>query len=217
MPYVPSDPATVIGVPLSVDAFAEAFDVSRETCERLATYLDLLRRWQAAINLVGPSTLVDPWRRHVADSAQILPFLPRDTHVLVDLGSGAGLPGLILAILGVPEVHLVESDRRKAQFLREAARATGTSVTVHARRVEQVDDPIRADVVTARALAPLTRLLAMAEPFVGGSTRQIYLKGERAQQELAEARQEWHVSVDIHASRTDPTGAILCLRDVRRA
>src|SRR5918912_3476535 len=115
--------------PLTPEGFAELVPVSRETLDRLAAYLDLLRRWQRTINLVGAATLDDPWRRHLLDSAQLLRFLPEGVRRLVDLGSGAGLPGLALAILGVPEVHLIESDRRKAAFLREAARATGAAAT----------------------------------------------------------------------------------------
>ena len=107
-------------------------------CERLSRYLELLRRWQRAINLVGASTLADPWRRHILDCAQIAPHVPRTAATVLDLGSGAGLPGLVLALLGVPGVQLVESDRRKAQFLREAARATGAAVVVHAARIEQL-------------------------------------------------------------------------------
>jgi rRNA small subunit methyltransferase G len=105
---------------------AAGIDVSRETRQRLSAYLELLRRWQGAINLVGASTLADPWRRHILDCGQIAPHVPHGAASVLDLGSGAGLPGLVLALLGVPGVQLVESDGRKAQFLREAARATGT-------------------------------------------------------------------------------------------
>ena len=128
-------------------------------------YLELLGRWQRAINLVGPATLADPWRRHVLDFGQLLAHLPAPAGPLVDLGSGAGFPGLVLALLGVPEVALIESDRRKAAFLREVARATGAEVAVHAERIE-VCTPWPAAVVTARALAPLPRLLPLAEPFL---------------------------------------------------
>jgi len=132
--------------------------VSRETRERLNTYAELLRKWQRSINLVGPKTLDDLWNRHFVDSAQLLPLIPPTARVLVDFGSGAGFPGLVLAILGMAEVHLIESDQRKATFLREVARATGTPVTVHAKRIEQVT-PFPADIVSARALAPLGDLL----------------------------------------------------------
>ncbi|WGF87344.1 16S rRNA (guanine(527)-N(7))-methyltransferase RsmG [Marinivivus vitaminiproducens] len=202
--------------PLTAERFAEDAGVSRETCERLGAYLALLRRWQPAINLVGTSTLADPWRRHIADSAQLLPLLPAATRTVVDLGSGAGLPGLVLAILGVPEVHAIESDRRKAQFLREAARATDAKLRVHACRIEEVADPIRADVVTARALAPIGRLLGLATRFVGDGTTQLYLKGGHVEDERAEAEAEWAFSCSVHPSRTDASGAIVRITDVRR-
>ena len=118
--------------PLTRQQAGELLGVSRETLDRLQAYLDLLARWQQRINLVGASTLADPWRRHVLDSAQLWRWWPDRARVLADLGSGAGLPGLVLAVLGAPVTHLVESDRRKAAFLREAARATGALVTVHA-------------------------------------------------------------------------------------
>ena len=127
--------------------------VSRETLERLTIYADLLVKWQAKINLVGPETLADLWSRHMLDSAQLFPLIRPDAKRLVDLGSGAGFPGLVLGVMGAPDVHLVESDARKCAFLREAARLTGTTVTIHNKRIEQVA-PLGADVVTARALAP---------------------------------------------------------------
>src|SRR5260221_2069883 len=137
-------------------AFEAATGVSRETCERLERYVATLLRWQPTINLVSRGTLDDLWRRHLLDSAQLLPHMP-DCGPIVDLGSGAGFPGLVLAILGAPDVHLVESDSRKAAFLREAARAAGAAVTVHNAPIETVSVPAAA--ITARALAPLTPLL----------------------------------------------------------
>ena len=123
--------------PLGRAGFAAQVDVSRETLDRLTLYLELLERWQPAINLVGPATLADPWRRHLLDSAQLVAHLPARRPLLVDLGSGAGFPGMVLAILGAGPVTLIESDRRKAQFLREVARATATDVTIRAERIEQ--------------------------------------------------------------------------------
>src|SRR5262245_58873059 len=117
--------------PLGPEDIGQVLEVSRETLERLAVYVGLLRQWQRTINLVGPATLADPWRRHILDSAQLWAHLPGGARVLVDLGSGAGLPGLVLAILGAPDVHLIESDRRKAAFLREAARRVDAQARVH--------------------------------------------------------------------------------------
>ena len=112
------------------DDFRQVSGVSRETLERLRIYEALLRKWQAKINLVGPATLDDAWRRHFLDSAQLFPLLPANAQVVVDLGSGAGFPGLVLAVMGVPTVHLIESDLRKAAFLREVARETATPAIV---------------------------------------------------------------------------------------
>jgi 16S rRNA (guanine527-N7)-methyltransferase len=190
-------------------------DVSRETLARLAVYGELLAKWQKAINLVGPRTLGDAWTRHFLDSAQLLPLVPADARVLVDLGSGAGFPGLVLAILGVPEVHLVESDTRKAAFLREVARATAAPVTVHAERIERVA-PIRADVVTARALAPLGDLLALSERFLGPSTTALFPKGQNVEQELTDARKAWRMRAETLPSLTDPDARILRLGDISR-
>ena len=191
-------------------------DVSRETRERLDTYAALLRKWQPTINLVGPRTLNDLWTRHFVDSAQLRPLIPAGACTLVDLGSGAGFPGLVLAILGVPEVHLVESDQRKATFLREVARATEAPVTVHAKRIEQVT-PFPADVVSARALAPLTDLLALASPFLAPSTVCLFPKGQQAGDELTEAAKTWKFQVDRIQSITEPGATILRVSEVSRA
>lgn len=152
--------------------------------ERLQRYAEALERWQKRINLVSRATLSDLWRRHMLDSAQLLPLIPVRATRLTDLGSGAGFPGLVLAILGVPEVHLVECDARKCTFLREAARLTNTkNVTVHNRRVEEMP-PETFDVVTARALARLPELLRLARRFAGPETVLLFPKGRGIAEEL---------------------------------
>src|SRR5262245_14217980 len=153
-------------------------NVPRGTLDRLETYAALLTKWQARINLVGPATLPDLWRRHFLDSAQLIPLLeqadslPQDGggRILVDLGSGAGFPGLVLAIMTDWRVHLIDSDQRKCAFLRQVALDCGVleRVTIHAKRIEQVTG-IAVDVATARACAPLEELLALAAPMVGGA------------------------------------------------
>jgi 16S rRNA (guanine527-N7)-methyltransferase len=193
--------------PLTEAEFAELVDVSRETRERLAAYVALLAKWNAKINLVGPATLPDVWRRHILDSAQLAPDVA-GASVLVDLGSGAGLPGLILAILGGPEVHLIESDARKCAFLHEAARVTGTRVRIHNCRIEAAP-PLSADIVTARALAPLDQLLDHAVRFLRPGGKCIFLKGARQADELTEARKSWHMVVSERPSLSDPSGVIL--------
>lgn len=193
--------------------FQAAFGVSRETLDRLAAYEALLRKWNPAINLVARSTLDDVWERHFADSAQLFALLPEGTRVLVDLGSGAGFPGLVLAILGVPEVHLIESDGRKAAFLREVARVTGAPATVHAQRAEQADAP-PADAVSARALADLSALLPLAARFLRPGGVCLFPKGRTAADELTRARDSWTMRVEEFPSRTDPSGALLRLSEI---
>jgi 16S rRNA (guanine527-N7)-methyltransferase len=201
---------------LTPEGLAEILGVSRETLERLQTYVDLLTRWNARINLVGAGTLADVWRRHILDGGQLVRHIDRSVRVLVDLGSGAGLPGLVLAILGVPEVHLIEADQRKAAFLREAARVTQTSVTVHAARIESVK-PFPADVVTARALAPVSELLVWSLPFQGETTVCLFLKGQGLRDELTAASARWIMQTQTLASLTDPTGHILRVEGLRAA
>ncbi len=206
--------------PLSPKAFAEQCDVSRETLARLECYVGLLEKWTRAINLVSAESLSDVWRRHILDSAQLTDCLPRLSErppTVLDLGSGAGLPGLVLAILGVGPVHLVEADGRKATFLREAARATKAAVTVHEARVESLE-PFPVDVVTARGLAPLDRLLDLAAPFLLSAHQHgdappsptgLFLKGRNVEAELTEARKNWNMTVECMASISDPRGVVL--------
>ena len=201
-------------LPLDAAGFAALVPVSRETLAKLEAYLALLGQWQKAINLVGKSTLEDPWRRHLLDSAQLFRHLPDGPLRLADLGSGAGLPGLVLAIMGVGEVHLIEADRRKAQFLKEAARRLelGT-VRVHAVRIETLD--LVVDVVTARALAPLSAFLPLAVPLLAPGGRLLLLKGRQADAELAAAAESWTWRVAVEPSLADPLGRLLILDEVR--
>ncbi|MFI4947610.1 MAG: 16S rRNA (guanine(527)-N(7))-methyltransferase RsmG [Alphaproteobacteria bacterium] len=201
--------------PLDPQSFAALSGVSRETVARLEAYAGLLVRWSAHINLVGANTLDDLWRRHFLDSAQLLAHLPPGTQSLIDLGSGAGFPGLVLAIAGVPHVELVEADARKCAFLREASRIAAAPVIIHNSRIEAVA-PHAVDVVTARGCAPLDRLLVLARPFIGPDTVCLFPKGERANQELTAASQAWTMDATCHDSCTDRRGVILCLRRVGR-
>lgn len=209
-PEPPDEPG-----PLTPEAFAETTGVSRETLARLEVYAGLLSHWQWRINLIGRNTVPDLWRRHFLDSAQLYPLIDDPAGPLLDLGSGAGFPGLVLAILGIGEVHLIESDNRKAAFLREAARRTRTDVTVHACRIE--DGPrITPAILTARALAPLDRLLDLAEPYVTEKTPCLFLKGKAATDELTAATRAWHMNSRIIPSITDANGSILRLEGLRR-
>jgi 16S rRNA (guanine527-N7)-methyltransferase len=200
---------------LGPQGFAEIVPVSRETLARLEAYAELLARWSTRINLVGRDTVADLWRRHILDSAQLRPFIPDTAKSVIDLGSGAGLPGLILAILGVPGVELVEADSRKCAFLREAVRITEADALIRSCRIEAV--PAHSvDVVTARACAPLDRLLGLAEPFLAPGSECLFLKGERVEEELTLARKGWTMTVSAHQSRSDPRGVVLRLQQVVR-
>ncbi len=200
--------------PLGPAGFAEATGVSRETLLRLEGYATLLAKWQKAINLVAKDSLSDLWRRHMLDSASLWPVIPSASRVLVDFGSGAGFPGLVLAIMGFPEVHLVESDTRKSAFLSEAVRlfAPG-AVIVHRDRIETME-PIGADVVTARALADLDTLLGYAARFVKSGGVCLFLKGRKAEDELTLAGQRWTMSVERFPNPAESSGIVFRIKDL---
>ncbi len=198
--------------------FARAFSVSHETLERLELYERLLLQWQKAVNLVSPTTLPQVWQRHFADSAQLIALAPH-AKTWVDLGSGGGFPGLAIAIMLANQkeccMHLIESNGRKCAFLSEAARRTGASVRVHNMRIADAAEaraaPV-ADVVTARALAPLDALLELALPFFGNASVGLFLKGREAELEIAGARARWAFDLTSHASVSDAEGRILEIR-----
>ena len=205
------------------EAFAAQFDVSRETLTSLLAYQALLGRWQQRINLVGPATLDDFWARHAADSAQLL-ALAGDQRIWLDLGSGGGFPGLIVAIMLTESgghVHLVESDGRKAAFLRTVIREVGVPASVHNRRAEELamaGEAFLADVqvISARALAPLPDLLELVAPFFNSSTIALLHKGAGWQDELTRAEQCWNIDVEALPSRTHDAARVLCLRHLSR-
>lgn len=195
---------------MTPESFQQETDVSRETLERLKIYADLLREWQQRMNLIGRSTLDDAWHRHFFDSAQLFPLLPPQGRVLVDLGSGAGFPGLVLSLMGVPETHLVDSDQRKAAFLREVVKETDAAVQVHAKRAESLKG-LKADMVTARALAPLHRLLPLVQPFTRPNTVVLLPKGQHIDDELTQSTIPANIHIEREVSRSDPRGSILQL------
>lgn len=206
----------------SPESFAEAFKVPRETIHALTRYADLLSHWQKSINLVAPSTLPEVWSRHFADSAQLRTLAP-GARLWLDLGSGAGFPGLVIAILQaqVPDfrMHMVESNTKKCAFLAEVARVTAAPVDIHAMRIEELAQKaqsLRPDVVSARALAPLPRLLELAEPFIGEGTRGLFLKGRETEAEIKAARDGWTFDVLLHPSMTARDAHIVELTGLRR-
>lgn len=201
--------------PLDAAGFAAATGASAQQVERLAAYLELLGRWQARINLVGASTLADAWRRHVLDSSQLVPLLPATARNLVDLGSGAGFPGLVIAILTDVPVTLVESDARKAAFLAEAARQTASRVSISIGRAESLA-PRPADVVTARALAPLPQLLQYAVKWLAPNGVCLFPKGRSVTAELTEAGRSWKMRTALLPSQTDSEAMILQIDEILR-
>jgi len=208
---------------MGLEAFQRCFpDVSRETLDRLTLYAELLSRWQARINLIGPATKDDLWKRHFLDSYQ-LRSLAADAQAWVDLGSGAGFPGLVIAmgLSAAARVHLVESNGKKCAFLREVIRVTGAPAIVHQGRIEDIVPELRIEtieIVTARALAPLPRLLDWAAPMLTTGARGLFLKGEGVATELTESARWWSLSYTLHPSLSDGRGCILdiCTMTPRR-
>ncbi len=184
--------------------------------ERLDRFASLLLRWNATINLISRADEAAIWPRHILDSAQLVPLLPPTPGTLIDLGSGAGFPGLVLAVLTSWTVHLVESDQRKAAFLREAARAADARVTVHAVRAEALRLD-RAAAVTARALAPLAMLLPLAAKLLTPDGICLFPKGRGADGELTAASAQWHMRVEHFPSLTDSGATLLRISEIRRA
>ncbi len=201
------------------ESVLDRFGVSRESGERLDLYVSLLLTWQARINLIGPSTRDDIWTRHIADALQLLALLPQELESLADLGSGAGIPGLVLAIARPIEAHLFESNLKKGAFLREAARQTGAKAHIHSARIEQAAaDAARLKVgaVTARALAPLPKLLDYAAPFLENGAIGYFHKGQDVDAELTEATKSWKLQLEKHPSMTDSRGMILVVKEAHR-
>ncbi|PIE14978.1 MAG: 16S rRNA (guanine(527)-N(7))-methyltransferase RsmG [Rhodobacterales bacterium] len=195
------------------DAFQNRFGVSRETLERLDIYAGLLKKWNPAINLVSKTTIQNLWQRHFFDSAQIYQFRSDEPKKWADLGSGGGFPALVLAILDVdtsPQSSfvLVESDLRKSTFLRTVIRELGLNATVITKRIEEADR-LNADILTARALAPLDKLLEYANLHLNPNGFAVFPKGEKFRSEIKEALAHWRFDVKETVSETNPNGALL--------
>ena len=206
--------------PVSELNFADVFGVSRETLDRLRVYATLLEKWNPKINLVAKSTIADVWNRHMADSAQLWALAPIEAKTWLDIGSGAGFPGLVIAAIAAeksPElkVTLVESDQRKSVFLRTAARAMGLSVQVITDRIETLA-PQNADILSARALSSLTQLLEFAEKHRKHGGVCLFPKGARVDSELTESSTCWHMSYETFPSVTDTDAVILRIGEFNR-
>ncbi len=210
-------PSTITGA----ERFADAFSVSRETLDKLKTYELELKRWQKAVNLVSPTTLDQIWHRHFADSAQLASLLPGSARHSVDIGSGGGFPGLVLAVLCQSRrdfrVTLVESDTRKAAFLRETARRMEIPVEILSTRIESdasVNQLNDVDTITARAFAPFDRLFGLVSPVFGSDTVGLFLKGRDVDREIEDAASNWSFDIELHESLTDSGGRIAIVRNL---
>tara|TARA_B100000676_G_scaffold246968_1_gene250021 strand:- start:385 stop:1044 length:660 start_codon:yes stop_codon:yes gene_type:complete len=201
---------------LTAEDVGKTLNVSRETLARLKKFVDFLLNWQRSINLIGPGTVDNIWHRHVLDCGQLVRYLPDCPGTVLDIGSGAGLPGIILAILGVPNIRMIEADAKKCVFLREAARISETRVEIVEARAEQaVCEP--AEIVTARAVAPLSRLLELTEPYIKPNTICFFFKGRNYKHELIDLKNNWKLQMETHRSLTERDGIILKLTSVSRA
>lgn len=194
-------------------------DVSRETSEKLDSYVALIQKWNKAINLISRSSEADIWQRHIADSAQLAQHLPSGPRLWLDLGSGAGLPGIVLAIIAAEvapslRFELVEVDQRKATFLRQVSRELGLNVTVLTERIEALT-PRLADVVSARALASLSDLCNFAERHLDADGIAVFLKGTGAEAEIEVARRKWSFNLESFPSKTSADALVLKLKKIR--
>ena len=197
----------------SLEKIGDFLDVPRETQEKLDCYVQLLIKWQARINLISSKTLPEIWHRHILDSAQLVSYLPKTPSVILDMGSGAGLPGVILAILTRHQLHLVESDSRKIAFMRTALRETGTSAILHEQRMETVP-ALRPDIITARALAPLSQLITLASGQHHEKIEYLFLKGREAKQELTTLPACPKMDAECLPSMTDSQASIIRLKPI---
>lgn len=200
--------------------FTEEYNVSHETLNRLKTYQSLLNEWQAKFNLVSNSSLEDAWNRHFLDSAQLFEFIPKEAKTLADFGSGAGFPGMVLAIMACEKtpylkVSLIESTKKKTLYLNEVAQTTSVPVTIVNERIENIK-PQKFDVITSRAMTALNELLNYAFPFCRNNTVCIFPKGKNYATELAEAHKHWHFKCRIEPSRLSEEGRILIISDIAK-
>jgi 16S rRNA (guanine(527)-N(7))-methyltransferase RsmG len=191
------------------------YDLSRETSDRIAAFSEVLLRWNARINLISRGDESRVFERHISDALQLRQLIPARLQRAIDLGSGAGFPGLVLAITTGVHFDLIEADRRKATFLREAIRITNASATVYCVRVEHMS-ALPANLITARAFASLSRTLDLAHRFLAPGGVLLLPKGKSAEQELTEASARWNMTIEKFPSKTDPGATILRLSEVTR-
>lgn len=200
--------------------FESLLNVSRETTIRIAAYHDLLLKWNKAINLVSPKTLDNAWERHFIDSAQISDLIPNTVKTYADLGCGGGFPGLVIAILRPDiHIHLVESDERKCQFMRNVSRETSTkNITIHTKRIENTTEDFIPDFITARALANLNTLFDYIYPWAAHNpnTQMAFMKGQKAEEEIIEAQKSYNFDHQTHNSITDDHAKIITIQNLKK-
>lgn len=189
--------------------------VSRETFHKLSLYVDNLVKWQKKINLVSNSTLEDIWNRHILDAIQLLPFLPYTSSKIIDFGTGAGIPGLILAICGYDNITLIESDKRKCAFLMDSSRLTQAKVSIINQRIEEAT-PFAADFIISRACADIQQLLQYSYPFYQKNTVCLFPKGENYAKEIEEASKKWDFDYETNQSTTDSRGKIIKIYNISK-
>ncbi len=189
--------------------------VSHETFKSLSIYYELLLKWQKTINLVGPDTLSDCWNRHFLDSLQLVKYIEDKEKIIVDLGSGAGFPGMALAIYGYNNVHLIESDSRKIAFLKEVARLTKTKISIHHERIEncKIDN---INIFVSRACAPLEKLFHLISKSVSHETTCLFHKGKNYSNENQDALLNWQYDIDVNPSIADSQSVILKISNIRK-
>ena len=190
--------------------------VSHETVGRLELYHEILVKWQSTINLISNQTLHHIWSRHILDSIQLLPHLENNSGAILDIGSGAGFPGMALAISGVKNIHLIESDTKKITFLKEVARITNTEVAIHNTRIEMFHVNQKAGVILSRAVTSLDEILSLCESFVSHETKCLFHKGKNWSKEMEEAKKNFQFDEEIIPSLTEPEAVIVKLSHIVR-
>ena len=200
---------------MTPEGFQEISGASDEDLERLRTYVALLNKWQDKINLVSKDSLTDVWRRHILDSAQLAPLIGSQIKSIADIGTGAGFPGMVLAIIGAAEeIHLIESNERKNVFLREVNRVTKAGTIIHNIRVEKLQE-VSVDLVVSRAVASLEQLLQYVNPLIKKGGQCLFLKGKKWREELTEVQKKWIINESVIQSLSDPSGMILKLEEIK--
>lgn len=207
-------------MPFDINDFQSLTNVSRETLVKLEDYSELLMKWQKAKNLISNSTMDEMWLRHFFDSAQLylqiektMPSLPK---TLLDIGSGAGFPGLVLGAMGIDNVHMVESNGKKCSFMNQVARKMAVNATIHNERIEKIT-PFPIDIITSRACAKINQLLDWSEPFLERPTVEVWLlKGQTANEELTEAETYWTMNSECFDSKTEEGASIIRLTNIKR-